>query len=481
MSTRRFEPGRGAGRFSTLVLAAGKGTRMKSTLPKVLHLALGRTLLGHVLEATAAAGASSHMVVVGHGREEVLAELTKYSGTRDVWQKDQKGTGHAAQMALPLLKEAEDLIVILNGDGPLLRPETVAVFVENHRAKKADLSLGVMELENPFGYGRVVLVGGAPKAIVEEKEATDKQRKIRVVNGGLYAISRKLLEQLLPKLVASKKTGELYLTDVLALAVKAKKKTTAFSISSEEMSGVNDLLQLSDAEAVLRKRKIDGWMRDGVRVEAPFALWMDESVVCEPSVVLGPNVVLRGKTILKSGAVIEAGCVIKDSTVEGGATVHAYSHLEEAVVHKGAKVGPYGRLRPGADIGEDARVGNFVEIKKSKLGKGSKANHLSYIGDAVVGEGVNIGCGFIACNYDGVNKNTTTIESGAFVGSGVSAVAPVTIGKDSYVATGTVVTRDVPAGALGVGRARQENKEGYAERLRGRQRAANKAAAKGNK
>jgi bifunctional UDP-N-acetylglucosamine pyrophosphorylase/glucosamine-1-phosphate N-acetyltransferase len=246
------------------------------------------------------------------------------------------------------------------------------------------------------------------------------------------------------------------------------------------MSGVNDLLQLSQAESVLRTRKIEAWMRDGVRVEAPSALWMDESVVCEPGVVLGPNVVLRGKTSLKAGAVIEAGCVIKDSTVEGGATVHAYSHLEEAIVRSGAKVGPFGRLRPGADIGEDARVGNFVEIKKSKLGRGSKANHLSYIGDASVGEGVNIGCGFIACNYDGVNKNVTTIESGAFVGSGVSAVAPVTIGKNSYVATGTVVTRDVPAGALGVGRVRQENKEGYAERLRARQQAAKRASSKGS-
>lgn len=472
-------------RFSTLVLAAGKGTRMKSPLPKVLHPALGRTLLAHVLEAASEAGASNHFVVVGHGREEVLEELKKYPAARDVWQKEQKGTGHAAQMALPVLKDAEDLVVILNGDGPLLKPETLRAFVENHRALKADLSLGVMELDNPFGYGRVVLRGGAPKAsgkmgspvaIVEEKEATDKQRKIRVVNGGLYAVSRKLLEQFLPKLSPSKKTGELYLTDVLALAVKAKKKTVAFRIAPEEMGGVNDLLQLSEAEAVLRKRKIDQWLRDGVRIEAPGALWADAAVVCEAGVVLGPNVVLRGNTLLRAGAMIEAGCVIKDSTVEGGAAVLAYSHLEEATVRAGAKVGPFGRLRPGADVGENARVGNFVEIKKSRIGRGSKVNHLSYVGDAVVGEGVNIGCGFIACNYDGVNKHVTTIESGAFVGSGVSAVAPVTIGKDSYVATGTVVTRDVPAGALGVGRARQENKEGYAERLRGRQQAAKRSA-----
>lgn len=465
--------------FSTLVLAAGKGTRMKSALPKVLHPALGRSLLAHVLHATNAAGAASHIVVVGVGRDLVLQELSQFDHITDVWQQEQKGTGHAAQMALPAMKNAEDLIVILNGDGPLLKPETVRAFVANHRAKKADLSVGVMELASPFGYGRVVLQKGAPKAIVEEKDATSAQRKIRVVNGGLYAVSRKLLEQILPKLTPSKVTGELYLTDIVGMAVKAKKKLAAHVIPAEELGGVNDLVQLAQAEEVLRARQVEAWQRAGVKVEAPAALWADCTVHCEPGAVLGPNVVLRGATFVGAGAVVEAGCVLKNARVEAGAQILAYSHLEDALVRAGARVGPFGRLRPGADIGENAHIGNFVEVKKSRIGKGSKANHLSYIGDAEIGEGVNVGCGFIACNYDGVNKHVTTIESGAFVGSGVSAVAPVTIGRDAYVATGTVVNRDVPEGALAIARVKQENKEGYAERLRGRMQAA-KNAKKGN-
>jgi bifunctional UDP-N-acetylglucosamine pyrophosphorylase/glucosamine-1-phosphate N-acetyltransferase len=465
-------------RFSTLVLAAGRGTRMKSALPKVLHQACGRSLLAHVLHAATDAGASGHVVVLGAGRDEVLAELgaLAFPGVRDVWQREQKGTGHAAQMALPALADAEDLVVILNGDGPLLRSETLREFVASHRAKKADLSLGVMEVENPHGYGRVILAKGAPKAIVEEKEATEAQKKIRVVNGGLYAVSRKLLAQLLPKLGVSRKTGEVYLTDVLALAVKAKKKTAAFRIAPEELSGVNDFAQLAEAEAALRRRKISEWLRDGVRVEAPGHLWVDVTVACEPGAVIGPNVVLRGKTTLGPGAVVEAGCVLKDSRVEGGARVLAYSHLDEAVVRAGAQVGPFARLRPGTDVGEAARIGNFVEVKKSRIGRGSKANHLSYIGDAVVGEGVNVGCGFIACNYDGYSKHETRIDDGAFVGSGVSAVAPVTIGRDAYVATGSVINRDVPPGALAIARQKQDNKEGYAERLKGRMRAAKERA-----
>ncbi|HEY8279150.1 MAG TPA: bifunctional UDP-N-acetylglucosamine diphosphorylase/glucosamine-1-phosphate N-acetyltransferase GlmU [Bdellovibrionota bacterium] len=466
-------------RFSTLVLAGGKGTRMKSALPKVLHKACGRTLLAHVLETAREAGASRHVVVVGVGRDEVKAELASLSfATEDVWQEQQKGTGHAALTALPAFGGSVSLVVILNGDGPLLRAETLRAFVENHSKKKADLSLGVMELEIPFGYGRIVKKGGKPSAIVEEKEASEKEKKIKTVNGGLYAVSAKLLLQLLPRLQASKRTGEIYLTDIVALAAKAKKKLEAFPISSAELGGVNDLLQLAEAEAVLRRRRIEQWLKDGVRIEAPEAFWPDGNVICEPGAVLGPNVVLKGSTKIASGSVIEAGCVLIDSVVESGAVVKAYSHLEGAVVKGGAQIGPFARLRPGAAIGEEARIGNFVEVKKSVIGKGSKANHLSYIGDAEVGEGVNIGCGFVACNYDGVNKHKTTIEDGAFIGSNVNTVAPVTVGKDAYVATGSTVTRNVPDGALAVGRAKQENKEGYADRLRSRMQAAKKAKGK---
>lgn len=473
-------------RFSSLVLAAGKGTRMKSALPKVLHPACGQSLLAHVLAAASSAGAANHFVIVGTGREEVLAELARLGlPTQEVWQKEQKGTGHAVQCALPLLSEGEELILILSGDGPLLTAETIRAFLENHLAKKADLSVGTMTLDNPFGYGRMVLdkKSGAPRAIVEEKEASPKEKKIRTVNGGLYAVSRKALEQLLPKLKASGLTGEIYLTDIISLAVKAKKKLAAFDIAPEELSGVNDLLQLHEAERVLRKRKVERWMKDGVRIQAPDHLWVDSSVTCEPGAVIGPNVILRGNTVVAEGARIEGNCVLIDAVLEAGSEVKAFSHLESVILRRNSHAGPFARLRPGAELAEGAKIGNFVEIKKSRIGKGSKVSHLSYVGDAEVGDNVNIGCGFIACNYDGVNKHKTVIGSGTFVGSGVQAVAPITIGKDAYVGTGSTINRDVPDNALAIARVKQENKEGYAEKLRGRMQAIKNARQKeqGNK
>lgn len=458
-------------KFSTLVLAAGKGTRMKSSLPKVLHRACGRSLLEHVLRSAEEAGAASHFVVTGTGREEVLAELGKMQlSTIDIWQQEQKGTGHAVQMALPELPKGEDLLLIMAGDAPLLKPETIRAFLEHHRAKKAELTLGIMELSNPFGYGRVALnkKDGAPKAIVEEKEATEQLRKIRTVNGGLYAISRKALTQLLPKLKTSAKTGEIYLTDIVALAHKAKKRTASFLIEAAEMAGVNDLCQLQEAETVLRLRRLTAWMKEGVRVASPETTWIDFSVKAEPGVYIGPNVILRGSTELKAGARVEGNSVLVDTVLEENSELKAFSHSEGAVIRSGAAAGPFARLRPGADLGRDSKIGNFVEVKKSRIGEGSKVSHLSYVGDAEVGKDVNIGCGFVACNYDGYNKQKTTIHDGAFVGSAVQTVAPVTIGKDAYVATGSTVNRDVPEGALAIARVKQENKEGYAARLRSR-------------
>lgn len=456
--------------FSTLVLAAGKGTRMKSELPKVLHRAAGRSLLGHVLEAARLAGASRHYVIVGHGREEVKAALTDFS-FEEVWQKEQMGTGHAVQQALPHFKKDDDTIVILSGDGPLLTAESLVAILAAHRQTKADLTLGVMEMEQPFGYGRVVAKGGALKSIVEEKEATAAQRKIKTVNGGLYVVKASYLKEFLPKLKASAKTGEFYLTDILALGAAKKKKVRAFTLPAEELMGVNDLEQLVEAERVIRGRLYRQWMKSGVRLEAPEALWADCTVRLEPGASIGPNVVLRGQTTIAAGVRVEAGCVVKDSRVGEGAELLAYSHLDQAVVAEGAHVGPFARLRPKAEIAEGARVGNFVEVKNARLGEGSKVNHLSYVGDAQIGRDVNIGCGFITCNYDGVSKHQTTVEDGAFVGSAVQAVAPVTIGKDSYVATGSTVNRDVPAGALAIARVKQENKEGYAARLKARMQA----------
>lgn len=454
--------------FSTLILAAGKGTRMKSDLPKVLHRACGRSLLEHAILAAQGAGARRHVVVVGHGGDLVVEELKqKGIAFESAWQREQKGTGHAARQAVDLLDDGED-VLILNGDGPLLQADSLQKFHEHHQKTKSAISLGVMELENPFGYGRVVLKKKQLQKIVEEKEATEKEKKISLVNGGLYFIQGKLLKALLKGLKPSAKTGEMYLTDIMELARRSKKKLSVFTFSSEELSGVNDMAQLYEVEVVLRKRLFSQWMKSGVRMDAPQTVLADCTVQVGEGVRLGAGVVLEGHTKIGARSKIETGSVLKNTIIHEDVLIKAYCYFDQSEIHASATVGPFAHLRPGSVLGEETKVGNFVEIKKSNLGKGSKVSHLSYLGDAEVGEDVNIGCGFIACNYDGVNKHKTIIEDGAFVGSDVQAVAPVTIGKNSYVATGTTVTRNVPSGALAIARTKQENKEGYADKLRAR-------------
>lgn len=465
--------------LASIVLAAGKGTRMRSELPKVLHQVCGYSLIRHVLNGAHGAGVARHYVVVGHGGEIVEKELSATGmAFVPVWQKEQKGTGHAVQQALPKLQPSDQEILILAGDCPLISSELLGQMVAQHRAQKADLTLGVTELANPFGYGRVITSGKNLKRIVEEKEASPKEKKVTLVNGGVYVLSRSYLEKFLPALKPSKKTGELYLTDIVAMGAAKKKKLQTFYFPFDQLSGVNDMSQLAEAEKLMRKKLCLAWMLSGVRLDQPESLVVDCSVSIESGASIGPNVVLQGKTLIGAGARVEAGCVIKDSTLEEQVLLKAYSHLEQARVNRGAEVGPFARLRPEALIGKKAKIGNFVEIKKSTLGEGSKVSHLSYVGDAEIGKDVNVGCGFIACNYDGVNKHKTTIEDGVFVGSGVQAVAPIVLGKDSYVATGTTLTKNVPSGALAIARVKQDNKEGYAERLKSRMQAAKKSKEK---
>lgn len=461
--------------FSTLILAAGKGTRMKSDLPKVLHRACGRSLLEHAILAAQGAGARRHIVVVGHGGNQVVEELNQKKVVFEAaWQKEQKGTGHAALQAADLFDDQDD-VLILNGDGPLLRAESLQKFFEHHKKSKSAITLGVMSLENPFGYGRVIQKKNQLQKIVEEKEATEKEKKISLVNGGLYFLSGKLLKSLLKGLKPSAKTGEMYLTDIIEAARRSKKKLTTFEFSSEELSGVNDMAQLNEVEMVLRKRLFSAWMKSGVRMDSPQTVLADCTVQVAEGVRIGAGVVLEGSTKIGARSRIETGSVLRDCLVHEDVQIKAYCYFDQAEIRSSATVGPFAHLRPGSVLGEDTKVGNFVEIKKSNLGKGSKVSHLSYIGDAEIGEDVNIGCGFIACNYDGVNKHKTIIQDGAFVGSDVQAVAPVTIGKNSYVATGTTVTRNVPDGALAIARTKQENKEGYADKLRARMLAMKKS------
>ncbi len=457
-----------------LVLSAGKGTRMKSELPKVLHKAAGRSLLNHVLSACADAGIESGIVVVGHGRDQVKAEMAsqQFLAVREAWQEQQLGTGHALQVAANQFSKDEALFLILNGDGPLLRADTLRAMIDFHLQKKSDLTLGVMTLENPTGYGRVMGAKDRASRIVEEKEANAKEKKITRVNGGVYLVSRAYLEKFLPKLKPSKRTGELYLTDIISLGAKAGKKIFTYSFDPEELLGVNDQGQLAQVSKILQRRLIHAWMREGICFLDPERVYVEADVRIESDVVVEPNVALHAGTRIAKGAHLEAGVILKNTSIGEGAEIKAYSHLEDAVVGANASVGPFARLRPGADIGEDAKIGNFVELKKTKLGKGSKVSHLSYLGDATVGVDVNIGCGFITCNYDGVSKHETKVGDGAFVGSDVQAVAPLEIGANSYVASGSTITRSVPAGALAIARVKQENKEGYADRLRRKHAAA---------
>jgi bifunctional UDP-N-acetylglucosamine pyrophosphorylase / glucosamine-1-phosphate N-acetyltransferase len=455
-----------------VILGAGKGTRMRSPLPKVLHKAAGRSLLHYVMGAVSGAGASTLVVVVGHGRNEVWEEAQRFprKGSLEVWQafqKEQCGTGQAVSMALPLLPPEADVLIV-NGDGPLLSDQSLKLFIENHRKTKASLSIGVMERENPLGYGRVVSKNGRPTKIVEEREASAKEKKIKVVNGGVYLVRSSLLKTLLGQIRPSSQSGEFYLTDIVALAQKAKKKAVAYSFDPRELVGVNDGIQLAEAEFLLRKRWIEEWQREGVRILAPEAFWPEAGVRIESGAIIGPNVVLQGQTIVEKDAELGPGSVLIDTKVGPGAKVRAYTHCESAQISARAEVGPFARLRAGSQVGEGAKVGNFVETKNTILHPGAKANHLSYLGDTEVGADANVGCGFIACNFDGVQKHKTQIGAKAFVGSGVQAVAPIVIGPDSYIASGSTVNRDVPAGALAVARAKQENKEGYATRLRSR-------------
>ena len=458
--------------FSTVILAAGKGTRMKSALPKVLFPACGKSLLSYVINATV--DATKHYVVIGHCGEEVLKELKGLKvNFLEVWQREQKGTGHAVQMALPVLEE--ELLLIVNGDGPTLRRETVHSILAEHKKRRADITLGCMTLENPFGYGRVVLgPKNTIKRIVEEKDATDKERKIHVVNGGIYVLSRSFLRKVLPLLKPSKVTGEIYLTDILAIGAKLKKKMLSFSMEQEDLLGVNDMAQLVQVEKIIRERMVREWMKSGTRVQDPYTVFTDFGVVVEPGATLGPNVILTGSTVIGAGSIIEAGSVLKNAKIAPNVEVRAYSYIEESSIGSGTQIGPFARIRPGSEIGEECKIGNFVEVKKTRFGKGSKASHLAYLGDADLGDDVNVGCGYITCNYDGVNKHKTKIGDRVFLGADVQTIAPIEIGSDSYIATGSTISRNVPSGALAISRVKQENKEGYAERLKSRFQAAKK-------
>lgn len=449
-----------------VIMAAGKGTRMKSALPKVLHRLAGTSLLEHVLRSAATLDAQRIVAVTGHGAEQVEAAV---SAPNLVFarQLPQLGTGHAVQQAAPLLHD-EGTTLILNGDVPLIAADTMRALVQACGGQR--LALLTIVLPDPSGYGRVVRsgdpVGGTIEGVVEHKDATPVQRRIREVYTGVMAVPTAQLKRWLAALKNHNAAGEYYLTDVVAMAVHDHVGVVATHAHDEsEVLGVNSPLQLADLERRYQRRLADGLMEAGVRLADPARIDIRGELVCGQDVEIDVNCVFEGRVVLGDGARVSANCVIRNARIDAGALIHPFTHMdgESAGVHVGARalVGPFARLRPGADLGEEVHIGNFVEVKNSTLARGAKANHLAYLGDATVGERVNYGAGSITANYDGANKHRTVIGENVHVGSNCVLVAPITLGAGATIGAGTTLSKDAPAGELTVARAKQVSLVGW--------------------
>jgi len=452
-----------------VIMAAGKGTRLKSKHPKVLHEAGGKPLLAHVIaSAQNVVAARDIFVVVGHEATRVQGAVSAM-GVNFVLQAEQRGTAHAVMVARDAIKPY-DQVIVLSGDAPMIRTQTLERLRDFHNEKQSAMTILTAIVTDPAGYGRVVRKNAASaevQAIVEDKAATAKQKKLREINSGIYAFSVKPLLQYLDNIRNDNAHGEFYLPDLASILGKAKQRVVAIDAGNyHEVLGANTRAELAEIDQNMRMAKCEELMAAGATIFYPQSCVIDADVEIGPDTVIEPYVQLLGKTRVGGDCRIRSYSVIRDTTVGDGVTILPGCVIDESSVRDGATLGPYSRLRPGSEICEGARVGNFVETKKARLGKGSKANHLTYLGDAEIGEGVNIGAGTILCNYDGVHKYKTTIEDGVFVGSDSTLVAPVTIGQGAYIGAASCITDDVPADALALGRARQTVKEGWAKEKR---------------
>ena len=458
-----------SGGLAAVVLAAGKGTRMRSAKAKVLHELLGRPLVAYPIGLARELGASPVVAVLGHQLETVEDALAARFGAGAVAvveQAEQKGTGHAVRLAMSALRGFEGVVLVLYGDVPLLRRETLEELVGTAR-RYGCLAIVTATPDDAAGYGRVVRDSrGHVTGIVEEKDATPEERALTEVNAGIYAAPAAFLREACAGLAAKNAQGEYYLTDVVAAAARSLGVSTV-EADAGDVAGINDRAQLAEAELTMRARLARHWQAHAT-LRDPATIVIEPDVTIDVDAEIGRNVTLRGKTRVGHGARVEDGSILVDTEVGAHAHVQPYTLAHDAVIGAGAVVGPFARLRPGTRLGPEAHVGNFVELKKTVLGKGSKANHLTYLGDAVVGEKVNIGAGTITCNYNGYEKRETIIEDGAFIGSDSQLVAPVRVGKRAVVAAGTTVIRDVPAGALAIARAEQKARPGYADEVAAR-------------
>jgi bifunctional UDP-N-acetylglucosamine pyrophosphorylase/glucosamine-1-phosphate N-acetyltransferase len=440
--------------FSVVVLAAGKGTRMKSSLPKVLHPIGGKPMVQHIIDTVNKLGATNIHLVYGHGREQLQDKLS-HNELSWCLQDKQLGTGHAVQQAAPHIQDNEDVLILV-GDAPLIKESTLQQLIAVK--KDADLALLTVELADPTGMGRIIRQGEQVTAIVEHKDASAEQRQIKETNTGMMIMGGKDLKRWLSALDNNNAQGEFYLTDVIEMAAKEGKSIHASQPSSAiEVEGINNRVQLASIERAYQKEQAEAVMMQGVTLLDPAHFNLRGELDVGQDITIDVNVIVEGKVKIGSNTSIGANCILIDCDIADNAVIHANSIIEQAVVGENCSVGPYARLRPGSVMKEQSRVGNFVEMKKTILGKGSKASHLTYLGDTIVGEGANIGAGTITCNYDGVNKFQTTIGDGAFIGSNSALVAPANIGKNATVGAGSIITKSVEDAELAIARAKQRN------------------------
>lgn len=447
-----------------VILAAGQGTRMKSKLYKVLHPILGRPMIQYVLEALAPSNVEKLVTIVGHGAEKVSEEVGNKS--EFVIQEEQLGTAHAVIQAKDILSEENGTTIVVCGDTPLITKETFESLFKYHEQTASKATVLTTAFDNPTGYGRVIRNhDGDVSRIVEHKDANEEELTINEINTGTYCFDNKALFEALEKVDNDNAQGEYYLPDVIEILKKENEKISAYLMTDQEESiGINDRVALAEAEAIMKRRINKSHLQNGVTITDIENTYIGPNVEIEQDVIIYPGSIINGNTTIKSDAIIGPNSEINNSVI-GEASIIKQSVIFDSKVGKQVNIGPFAHIRPETNIGNDVKIGNFVELKKSSLGNDTKVSHLTYLGDADIGENVNVGCGSITVNYDGVNKNTTTIESNAFIGCNSNLIAPVTIKEGAYIAAGSTINKDVPKESLAIARARQENKEGYASKI----------------
>jgi bifunctional UDP-N-acetylglucosamine pyrophosphorylase / glucosamine-1-phosphate N-acetyltransferase len=445
-----------------IILAAGKGTRMKSTRPKVLHRVAGTPMVEYGIETAASLSPKTMTVVIGHQAEAMRVALPSLPNLTCVVQEPQLGTAHALLATEPVLASARGTVLVLSGDVPLLAANTLKTLVDYHRSHTASATVVTATVADPTGYGRIVRAGQGIARIVEERDTTPAERNIREINAGIYAFELDGLFEALRRIAARNAQKEYYLPDLVAIYAERARRVDAFQVADvDQVRGINSRSELAAVSRIVRSQKNDELMAAGVTLEDPATTYIDRDVVVGPDTILHPSVSLEGRTTVGSGCEIHSGVRIVGSRIGDRVTILNHCVITDAAVESDARVGPFAHLRSGAILKEGARVGNFVELKNTTLGDGSKAMHLTYLGDATIGAHVNIGAGTITCNYDGEKKTATVIEDGAFIGSDSQLVAPVTIGRGAYVGSGATIRENVPAGSLAVSAGKQRNIENW--------------------